>query len=107
MQFREGMSTQRSNTVTRIRRICAADIFELKNAELLTTASRSQFRQRIGWIPPKGSSQPGHYDPWNVEVLHSNYLGRFNKDTVFLSPVLLCVCISANPPLPSYFLSNP
>jgi hypothetical protein len=91
------MSTQRSNTVTRLRKQAGPAIFSCDVLDLHSATSRAQFREHIGWINDSQHSQKGYYDTWNVKVLHANYNGRFDIDNIFRSPVLLRVCVILPP----------
>jgi hypothetical protein len=86
------MSTQRSNIVTRLRKQAGPAIFSCDVLALHSAASRVQFRERIGWISGGEGSPQGHYDTWNVQILHTNYNGRFDKDGIFRNPILFQVC---------------
>ncbi|KAJ7744403.1 hypothetical protein B0H16DRAFT_1463279 [Mycena metata] len=87
--FRAGMSDQRSTMSHRIRRAAGPDIFGCTSQQLLTSASRAEnFHKRIGWVPDPENATGGKYDPWIVEILHKDYEGKFDRDTVFLSPTL-------------------
>lgn len=82
------MGEQRSNISHRVRRVPGPAIFSCTIQDLLTSSSRSNFRQRIGWIPPAEAGGQGKYDPWAVELLHKDYQGKFDRDTCFLSSEL-------------------
>ncbi|KAJ7143961.1 hypothetical protein C8R44DRAFT_601429 [Mycena epipterygia] len=87
--FRTGMGEQHSNISTRVRRAAGPDIFDCTSNDLLTSKSRSdKFRRQIGWIPDDEASEDGKYDPWVVDLLHRDFRGKFDLDTVFLSPKL-------------------
>jgi hypothetical protein len=46
------------------------------------------FRERIGWVR-QGFNDV--YETWAVEVLHKDYQGSFDIDTVFLNPITIRV----------------
>ena len=84
------MGTQRSNTSTRIRKIAGHAIFQCPGSDLISSTKRAElFRNKIGWVDDGNGK--GHYDPLSVEVLHKDYHGRFDVDTIFLNPILMRV----------------
>lgn len=88
-QFLDAMQVQRSNTATRVRKMCGPQLFNCDMADLLESETRrAKFRERIGYIAPEADAGPGRYDAFNVEVLHKDYSGQFDVKTVFLNPVL-------------------
>jgi hypothetical protein len=85
------MSSQRSGTASRLRRQAGPAIFDCKSGDLLSPESRLRFREKIGWVEAHDDACGGHYDTWKVEILHDDYQGSFNKDTVFRNSILLRV----------------
>jgi hypothetical protein len=82
------MSQRRSDTATRVRRQAGPSIFGCSLNVLLSPDDRdAMFRKKIGWVERGG----GYYDTWAVEVLHKDFNGSFDIDSVFLNPVLLMV----------------
>ncbi|EGO25546.1 hypothetical protein SERLADRAFT_335289, partial [Serpula lacrymans var. lacrymans S7.9] len=86
MDFRDGMQEQRSNMASRLRARGAA-IFQCTEGDLrVSHVRREKFGERIGRAEgPDGSLI---YHPWNAEILHSNYAGKFDVKSVFLNPIL-------------------
>lgn len=85
------MGTQRSNTSHRIRKIAGPAIFDCTSSDLATSAKRKElFQQRIGWVEDKG-----HYTALEVDILHKDYKGRFDLETIFLNPILMRVSMEA------------
>lgn len=85
---------QRSNTATRVRKTAGPSIFNCRPADLDTMQKRIEnFQGKIGWVPVStgGSSGKGRYDHWAVEILHENYRGSFDINSIFRSPILLRV----------------
>jgi len=92
-QFLNAMSSQRSNTSTRIRKTAGHSIFQCKAIELVNQEKRIElFHAMIGWVD-EGNGK-GHYDSLNVEILHKDYQGHFDMNTIFLNPILLRVRIN-------------
>jgi hypothetical protein len=56
-------------------------IFDVDPIALANPSTRDQFKTRIGWIEAEG--RKSHYDTWDVEIIHSNWTGKFNSKTVF------------------------
>ncbi|KAJ6483197.1 hypothetical protein C8R45DRAFT_1075505 [Mycena sanguinolenta] len=85
--FHTAMGTQRSNTAGRIRRECGPEIYDCTAADLASAESRrDKFRDRIGYVKDaKGDSK---YEAFNVDLLHKDYKGSFDIDTVFRGPAL-------------------
>jgi hypothetical protein len=84
------MSSQRSNTSTRIRKTAGHAIFQCEAIELIDREKRIQlFREKIGWVD-EGNGK-GHYESLKMEILHKDYGGRLDMDTIFLNPILLRV----------------
>ncbi|KAJ6489984.1 hypothetical protein C8R45DRAFT_1213365 [Mycena sanguinolenta] len=83
--FHTAMGTQRSNTAGRIRRECGPEIYDCTAADLASAESRrDNFRDRIGYVKDaKGDSK---YEAFNVDLLHKDYKGSFDIDTVFRGP---------------------
>ena len=86
----DGMRMQRSNTATRLRHHCAV-LFSVRDTDMLHAETRKEkFRNRIGWV---GENSCGSYSSADVEVLHKNYDGSYDINTVFLNPMLMQVQI--------------
>ncbi|KAJ7850595.1 hypothetical protein B0H13DRAFT_2360580 [Mycena leptocephala] len=84
--FHTEMGTQRSNAAGRVRRDCGAELFDCTAADLSTSESRrDKFRKLIGYVETETDPQ---YEIFNVDILHKNYTGLFNRDTVFRGPKL-------------------
>ncbi|KAJ6495001.1 hypothetical protein DFH09DRAFT_1103839 [Mycena vulgaris] len=83
-EFRAGMCDQRSNISHRVRRTAGPAIFDCSDEDLMSSASRmkDELRRQIGWTTDK------KYDPWVVEILHKDFRGEFDIDTIFLNPKL-------------------
>jgi hypothetical protein len=85
----DAMGTQRSNTSTRIRRTAGHAIFDCQGSDLLSSAKRKElFRKKIGWVE-EANGKPAHYEPLKNEVVHKDYQGRLDMDTIFLSQVIM------------------
>ncbi|KAF8142216.1 hypothetical protein K438DRAFT_1450785, partial [Mycena galopus ATCC 62051] len=86
--FMDGVTSQRSNTSTRLRKAAGAAIFDCKSTDLLSTSVRlKKFRDEIGWYVEEGSS--GGYSSLDVPILHRNWTGKYDIKTCFLNPVLM------------------
>ncbi|KII85170.1 hypothetical protein PLICRDRAFT_178915 [Plicaturopsis crispa FD-325 SS-3] len=87
------MTTQRSNTSTRVRTQAGSDIYETQSANLSSSETRKQFRERIGWrtYKDKKGAVRERYSVWAVEVLHKDYEGELDIHNVFLNPILFRV----------------
>ncbi|EGO19292.1 hypothetical protein SERLADRAFT_411786 [Serpula lacrymans var. lacrymans S7.9] len=84
--FRDGMQEQRSNTATRLRSR-GATIFNCTEEDLRISRKRcAKFSEDIGRV--ENANGTSTYHPWNVSVLHRDYKGRFDIQTVFLNPIL-------------------
>lgn len=79
-QFLEGMKSQRSNTSNRIRCQAGTVIYDCGATDLLTSASRRQFRKEIGWNGEE-------YASLDVPLLHEDESKEYDINTCFLSPV--------------------
>lgn len=83
------MMTQRCNTSTRVRKQAGPSIFSCSAQDLDKSETRYEmFRERIGWVRRDSGDV---YETWAVEVLHKDYQGSFDIDTVFLNPILMRV----------------
>ncbi|KAJ7711786.1 hypothetical protein B0H14DRAFT_3524321 [Mycena olivaceomarginata] len=84
--FNSEMGTQRSNSTGRVCPQCGTEIFDCTAADLATLESRrDKFRTSIGYVEDADGS---HYEVFNVEILHKNYNGSLDVDTVFRGPKL-------------------
>ncbi|KAJ7718511.1 hypothetical protein B0H14DRAFT_634788 [Mycena olivaceomarginata] len=95
--FNSEMGTQRSNSACRVRPQCGTEIFDCTAADLATPESRrDKFRTSIGYVEDADGS---HYEVFNVEILHKNYNGSLDVDTVFRGPKLHLVfaCVTRGP----------
>ncbi|KAK6966658.1 hypothetical protein R3P38DRAFT_3514850 [Favolaschia claudopus] len=94
--FLDGMSSQRSNTSTCVRRGAGDSIFKCSSADLLSPASRRQFREEIGWHElgdgesGEGDARArGEYASLDVPILHQGGSKEYDIHTCFLNPVLM------------------
>ncbi|KAK7041250.1 hypothetical protein R3P38DRAFT_3453557 [Favolaschia claudopus] len=94
--FLDGMSSQLSNTSTRVRRGAGDSIFKCSSADLLSPASRRQFREKIGWHElgdgesGEGDARArGEYASLDVPILHQGGSKEYDIHTCFLNPVLM------------------
>ncbi|KAJ7824815.1 hypothetical protein B0H14DRAFT_3469027 [Mycena olivaceomarginata] len=95
--FNSEMGTQRSNSAGRVRPQCGTEIFDCTAADLATPESRrDKFRTSIGYVEDADGS---HYEVFKVEILHKNYNGSLDVDTVFRGPKLHLVfaCVTRGP----------
>lgn len=82
--------TQRSNTSTRVRKVSGPTIFGCTAEVIHNSLTRyEKFRSEIGWVEHEDGNSS--YSTWAVEILHKDYNGSFNIDTVFLNPKLMKV----------------
>lgn len=95
-QFRTAMMTQRSNTATRVRTQAGSQIFKCEATDLKTAEKRYRtFKGKIGWREfEEDGKKVVVYDLWNVDILHRDFGGSFDINTVFLNPVLMRVSTS-------------
>lgn len=83
------MKAQRSNTATRLRRHCAV-LFGASEHDMLRSGARKEkFRDRIGW--KMNNQSVGSYSTVDVEILHKDYTGSFDVQTIFRNPILMWV----------------
>ncbi|KAJ7145982.1 hypothetical protein C8R44DRAFT_595045, partial [Mycena epipterygia] len=87
------MSSQRSNTSTRIRRVAGTSIYDCSAGDLLTPGSRHQFREEIGWfeVEDDGNKESagvahGEYASYDIPILHKNGSKTYDIHTCFLGP---------------------
>jgi hypothetical protein len=80
------MSSERSTAVRRIRKDIGFKIFDCSQDIIENDTERGE-HPKLG----VRGLQPGTVDYFNVEILHSNYSGKFDIDTVFLNPLLMQV----------------
>lgn len=111
------MGDQRSDTVHRVRKVCGAAIFQCLDQVITNRERRDEaFRELNGWVEDldenegesdgeggsgeleeetgggeKERRKTAGYKVWDVELLHSKYSGKFDKDFVFRNPILLRV----------------
>lgn len=86
------MDSQRSNTATRLRKV-AATIFSVNALDMSPSATRQEkFRDMIGWTTNQHGR--GSYSMLNVEILHKDYSGVYDRQKVFLNPRLIAVRIN-------------
>jgi len=83
------MSEQRSNMATRLRKHVGDLIFDCSKLDLVSPESRAKFRDRIGWVQTDEDS--GHYKLWHAKILHKDGQDKFDRDAVFLNPILMRV----------------
>ncbi|KAJ7485738.1 hypothetical protein FB451DRAFT_1392463 [Mycena latifolia] len=86
--FSQGMSSQRSNTSTRIRRVAGHAIYDCSAADLLDPSARRQFREEIGWYEFE-DGDGGEYASLDVPILHKDGSKVYDIHTCFLNPVLM------------------
>jgi len=83
------MDSQRSNTATRLRKH-AATIFGVNALDMSPSTTRQEkFRNMIGWTTNQHGQ--GLYSILNVEILHRDYSGVYNRTKVFLNTRLMAV----------------
>ncbi|KAJ7760760.1 hypothetical protein B0H14DRAFT_2461105 [Mycena olivaceomarginata] len=88
--FMAGVTSQRPNTSTRMRRTAGAAIFDCSPADLLVPEDRlKQFRDQIGWYVDDAGS--GAYSSLDVPILHADWAGEYDFKTCFLNPCLMRV----------------
>jgi hypothetical protein len=90
-QFLSGMSSQRSNTSTRIRRSSGTAIYNCSPADLLTPTACLKFKKEIGWKDFE-DGEGGEYVSLDVPILHKGGSTEYDIHTCFLNPVLMRVC---------------
>lgn len=93
-KFQDGMSEQRSNMATRLRKHTGDLIFNCSKLDLASSESRAKFHDQIGWVETGENS--GHYDLWNVKILHKDNRNKYDRDAIFLNPSLMQVGIHFN-----------
>ncbi|KAJ7076257.1 hypothetical protein B0H15DRAFT_805705 [Mycena belliarum] len=83
-----GVTSQRSNTGTRLRKIAGAAIFDCSPTDLLVSDVRlEKFREQIGWYVEEGAS--GAYSSLDVPILHKDWSGEYDIKTCFLNRCLM------------------
>ncbi|KAJ6496943.1 hypothetical protein DFH09DRAFT_1336945 [Mycena vulgaris] len=86
----ERVTSHRSNTSSRLRRVAGADIFECSKVDLLLPDVRlEKFQVQIGWYTEDGTS--GAYSTLDVPILHKDWSGEYDIKTRFLHPCLMCL----------------
>ncbi|KAH9955793.1 hypothetical protein BGW80DRAFT_1188197, partial [Lactifluus volemus] len=86
-EFMKSLNSQRANTASRIRHNCSA-VFGILDTDLVDPEQRkARFRGRIGWVPNKTGG--GTYSSVDVDIIHKDYLGKYDLSKIFLSPVLM------------------
>ncbi|KAJ6587658.1 hypothetical protein DFH09DRAFT_1427905, partial [Mycena vulgaris] len=86
--FMEGVTSQRSNNSSRLRRVAGADIFECSKVDLLLADVRlEKFQELIGWYIEDGTS--GAYSTLDFPILHKDWNGEYDIKTCFLHPCLM------------------
>lgn len=82
------MSTQRSNTATRVRKTCGPAIFDTTTSVMASAAERrDKYRHDIGWT--ENADGTGGYDPLNVKILHDEFSNEFDWSHAFMNPRLM------------------
>ena len=61
--------------------------------KLASSESRAEFRSMIGWVDD--GDNHGHYDPWNVTVLHKNNENQQDHNAIFKNIALMKVSSSS------------
>jgi hypothetical protein len=84
--MKSAMGFERSVAVRRIRKEVGDKIFGCESGLLCDDGERGE-HEKLGAL----GLQPGADDVFNVEILHSDYLGEFDINTIFLNPVLMQV----------------
>ncbi|KAJ7851280.1 hypothetical protein B0H14DRAFT_2355356 [Mycena olivaceomarginata] len=86
--FMRGVTLQRGNNSTRLRRTAGASIFDCSAADLLLPDVRcDKFREQIGWHVEEGTS--GAYSSLDVPILHNGWTGEYDIKTCFLNRTLM------------------
>jgi hypothetical protein len=80
------MSSERSVAVRRIRKDIGPKIFECTHKVIDSHRERGDHAN----LGARGL-QTGADDYFNVDILHSNYSGKFDINTIFLNPILMQV----------------
>lgn len=80
------MSTERSVAARRIRKQVGDEIFGCERSILCDDDQRGQHAD-LGAL----GLQPGSDNFFNVEILHTDYAGQLDINTIFLNPVLMQV----------------
>ncbi|EGO30798.1 hypothetical protein SERLADRAFT_404811 [Serpula lacrymans var. lacrymans S7.9] len=80
------LGRSQSNTATRLQSR-GAIIFNCMEEDLRVSRKQcAKFSEDIGWV--ENANGTSTYHPWNVSVLHRDYKGHFDIQTVFLNPIL-------------------
>ncbi|KAJ7119999.1 hypothetical protein C8R46DRAFT_1019898 [Mycena filopes] len=86
--FMAGVTSQRSNTSTRLRKVAGAAIFDCSCTDLLDPDTRlDKFKDLIGWLVEEETS--GSYSSLEVPILHDRWAGDYDLHTCFLNPALM------------------
>ena len=87
----KGLNTQHANTATCIHHNCSA-VFGLLDTDLVDPKEhKAKFCGCIGWVPNRSSG--GTYSSVNVDIIHKDYLEKYELSKIFLNPVLMGVSV--------------
>lgn len=86
------MSSQRSNTSSRIRHGAVEPIFDCRSGDMQTPKDRRHFRREIGWYDYE-DGEGGDYASLDVPLLHKDESEEYDIHTCFLNPVLIRVSL--------------
>jgi hypothetical protein len=83
------MNDQHSFTATRLRH--HPDLFDCTTVQLSSQEDRRQFREQIGYQAKRKKPNEYYYDTTNVPLLHADYQGKYDRNKIFLGPLLFIV----------------
>ncbi|KAJ7092945.1 hypothetical protein B0H15DRAFT_776958 [Mycena belliarum] len=93
--FMTGVTTQRSNTSTRLRKVAGPAIFDCSPSDLLLPETRvEKFKEHIGWHSEEDTG--GAYSTLDVPILHEDETAVYDIKTCFLNPCLMRVSLYAS-----------
>ncbi|KAJ7639764.1 hypothetical protein DFH06DRAFT_1217792 [Mycena polygramma] len=87
--FTSAMADQRSFTRTRLRH--HPDLWDCTTADLSSPEDRRQFRKLVGLQPTRKNPNNFYYSSTNVPLLHVEYQGKYDRNKIFLGPMLFIV----------------
>jgi hypothetical protein len=76
LQVQKGFDKIKTNLQPRAR---ISTVFDVNTTDLMSSSTRDQFKERIGWI----EDEKPHWDAWDVEILHGRWTGEFNIEEIF------------------------
>ncbi|KAJ7694109.1 hypothetical protein B0H17DRAFT_1199366 [Mycena rosella] len=91
--FANGMSGQRSSTSNRLRGQSLAKIVDEIKPFATATSRKSAFAEFIGYQPGTKTREP-YYSKLDVPVLHDEWRGEKDLNTIFRNPILLKIYAS-------------